>query len=158
MANLSDRPTQVDDIVAVANAGRVRRLLTDTNFRVLSVEPYRDAKGQFNAIAQVEVDLYPDTLITIPDSKRYDVRRVPFCRVDIRKALKDAELEFDELGRLKVGSVADVNGFIETLGEVVSVDPEEVLFTAVSETLAAIRFKSDSLGYTGQVTLVAGEE
>lgn len=153
MANLADRPTQLDDILALANEDTNRKLLTDDNFKIISVEPYSEPREKYNTVAVIEIDLYPDVSDDLIKCARYATRRVPFTRLTIKDALARAEVSLDKLGRLKVNSVADVDAVLSSFVDKVLIDPEEVMFMSVNEKSAVIRAKKDSLGFTGSLTV-----
>lgn len=153
MANLADRPTQVEDITALANAKHLRHHLTEENFTIVSIDDYHDERGQFNAIAVVEIDLYPKVTIPMARDTRYMRKRIPFNRVDLKKSMVDSGFTPDKFGRFKIDSVADVDAFVSAVAEKINVDPKEVSFVKVGDTLASVRVKASSLGLTGQITV-----
>lgn len=153
MSDLSTRLTSVDDIVAVVNAKQARKMLTETNYTVLSVEGYSEPQALYNSIVKVRVDLLEGTSLPVPESDRFSIRRIPIYRLTLKDAFKRAGLTMDKLGRFKTTTVADKDAFIASIKDKLNLDPEEISFAKISDDIAVIRAETLSLGFTGNVTI-----
>lgn len=158
MSNLLERPTQIEDIVKTVNAPMLAKLLGEENFTVLSIRPYSEARQVYNAIAEVEIDLFPGTTLEIPHSERYTKRRVPFTRISLLDAMKQAGVGLDSMNRVKVSDISSVDAFITSIGKLINFDADELELLPSTETSAAIRAKVTSLGFTGKITITTEED
>lgn len=158
MADLSNRLTTVDDVVAVVNAREARSLLTETNYEILSVEPYSESRQLYNTIVKVKVDLLEGTHLPVPDTERYSIRRVPCYRLTLKEAFKRVGIPFDKVGRYRVGAVTDINAFIASVKDKINFDPEELSYTRIDDETAVVRAVSTSLGFIGNITVTTIDE
>lgn len=158
MSDLSNRLTTVDDIVAVVNAKEARKMLTETNYTVLSVENYSQPQTRYNSIVKVRVDLLEGTTLPVPESERYSIRRIPIYRLALKDAFKRAGLAMDKMGRFKVTTVADKDAFIASVKDKINLDPEEISFVKISDDISVVRAENMSLGFTGNITITILDE
>lgn len=158
MSDFTTRPTSVDDVVALVNAKEARKLLTDSNFEILSIENYSEPRQRYNSIATVRIDLLQGTGLPVPDTERYSKRRIPFYRLTLKEAFQRVGLPLDKKGRFKVDTVADLGGFIASVAEKINLTPDEISFVKISEDTAVIRAEALSMGFTGNATITILDE
>lgn len=133
---------------------RVKKNLTETNFEVLSVEPYADAKGTFNTRALVEVDLHPelgDSKVNLKD--RYLKKIVRFNRLDLTEACKLAGLNTNSKGHPLVLDVSDMDRVLEELKPKINIESSDVTYRRTTQSAGVLVAKPESLGYTGHVVV-----
>jgi hypothetical protein len=85
MAAPVDNTATLKSLVSVANSKIEPKILTDRNFKVLSIKPLRSTTSPHNTVASVQVDLAGDSPIAIVSSDRYSRRLVEFTRIDLKK-------------------------------------------------------------------------
>lgn len=158
MSDLTTRPTSVDDVVALVNAKEARKLLTDSNFEILSIENYSEPRQRYNSIATVRIDLLQGTGLPVPDTERYSKRRIPFYRLTLKEAFQRVGLPLDAKGRFKVDTVADLDGFISSVASKINLTPEEISFVKIGEDTAVLRAEQLSMGFTGNATITIADE
>lgn len=147
----------VEDAVNLTNPKMVRKLLDNGNFEVLSIYPFKDPRKIHNTRAKIKVDRFPGNTAKIPNELRYSIRRILFNRVPLQTAMTVAGFAVDEFGRFNVGSVTDAASFVNGIRDKVHIEETEIYFKPSLDAATLVRAKRDSLGYTGQITVVGGE-
>lgn len=143
----------VQNLLLVQNKKQDRNFLTKENFRVINVRPHLDQTGQFNTIVHVLVDLYPGLKIQLLDEQRYELRHVLLKRLDLEQAVRIAGGKFNSVRRHIVDAANNKEDAIRALAPLLHIDPDEVTWRATGKEVGVLTAKSDSLGYTGHVTL-----
>lgn len=154
MPTLQNVPTTLPALTAVVNARQSRSLLTETNFEVLEVMPYKDARSGFNTMVKIRLDLFPDTVIPVVDTDRYSIRYVPATRIPFKDAIANAALPTNELGHVLVTDPSTLTAVLTELAPLIAIDPLEVTFAVVNETTSVIQARGDSLGFLGGFTVI----
>lgn len=153
MSDPGSKTLLVKSLVAITNEMNQRDIITNDNFQVLNVRPLLDETGAVNTIVHIRVDLYPDVNLPLDDRYRYDTRSVVVKRLDLEQAIRTAGGGFNSLRRHIVDSVNTKEDVIRALAPLLHIDPDEVTYRIIQEDLAVMYAKSDSLGYTGHVTV-----
>lgn len=143
----------VESLLLLQNKKQYRNFLTKENFRVVSVRPHLDETGQFNTIVHVLVDLYPGLKIELPQDQRYELRPVLLKRLDLEQAVRIAGGKFNSVRRHIVQAANNKEDAIAALAPLLHIDPDEVTWRATEKEVGVLTAKSNSLGYTGHVTL-----
>ncbi len=143
----------LDSIVSIANSGIKPKLLTATNFEVLSVEPFKESTSGHNTLVTVKIDLgAASPLIAMTEADRYAKRSVKLTRIDLLDVVKFREIETNELGQylIEAETIADV---IEALDFAANPNELEEIVVDEENGISIIRAVPNSLGYKGQFTI-----
>ena len=154
MAAPVDNTATLKSLVSVANSKIEPKILTDRNFKVLSIKPLRSTTSPHNTVASVQVDLAGDSPIAIVSSDRYSRRLVEFTRIDLKDIANFRAIPKNEKGQY-IGEITDAASVITLLNAAIEED-ELVLITTADATV--VKAAEDSLGYIGAITFagVAG--
>ena len=148
MAAPVDNTATLKSLVSVANSKIEPKILTDRNFKVLSIKPLRSTKSPHNTVASVKVDLAGDSPIAIVSSDRYSRRLVEFTRIDLKDIADFRAIPKNEKGQY-IGEITDAASVITLLNAAIEED-ELVLIKTADATV--VKAAEDSLGYIGAIT------
>lgn len=148
MAAPVDNTATLKSLVSVANSKIEPKILTDRNFKVLSIKPLRSTTSPHNTVASVQVDLAGDSPIAIVSSDRYSRRLVEFTRIDLKDIANFRAIPKNEKGQY-IGEITDAASVITLLNAAIEED-ELVLITTADATV--VKAAEDSLGYIGAIT------
>ena len=148
MAAPVDNTATLKSLVSVANSKIEPKILTDRNFKVLSIKPLRSTTSPHNTVALVQVDLAGDSPIAIVSSDRYSRRLVEFTRIDLKDIANFRAIPKNEKGQY-IGEITDAASAIALLNAAIEED-ELVLITTADATI--VKAAEDSLGYIGAIT------
>lgn len=163
MATDSLKPSELENELALDNGGMSKKVIvageegseipTVTNFRILSVRKHHDSRNRYNTVAVVEVDRFPELPKEVKSVKRYRRRKVPFTRVHLNEAFALAGFTKTATKAYQVTTVESADALIAAIVAKLNIDVNEVTFVKVSEKVATLTAKPDSLGFIGRVTL-----
>lgn len=155
MAAPVDNTATLKSLVSVANSKIEPKILTDRNFKLLSIKPLRSTTSPHNTVASVQVDLAGDSPIAIVSSDRYSRRLVEFTRIDLKDIANFRAIPKNEKGQY-IGEITDAASVIDLLNAAIGED-ELVLIKTADATV--VKAAEDSLGYVGAITFAgaAGE-
>lgn len=148
-----DQAPTVANITDAVNANIEKRLLTDTNFKVLSVRPYTDLNGVYNTVARISVDLYANisSAIAIPTSDRFSEKEVLFRRIDLAEAA-----DYNNIKKFMVvyylAEINTVSDLADVLNSPITDDDVEILKVYDATIVTA---KPNSLGWVGSITFAS---
>lgn len=148
MAAPVDNTATLKSLVSVANSKIEPKILTDRNFKVLSIKPLRSTTSPHNTVASVQVDLAGDSPIAIVSSDRYSRRLVEFTRIDLKDIANFRAIPKNEKGQY-IGEITDAASVIDLLNAAIEED-ELVLIKTADATV--VKAAEDSLGYVGAIT------
>lgn len=163
MANDSLNPSELENELALDNGGMSKKVMvageegseipTVTNFRILSVRKHNDSRKRYNTVAVVEVDRFPELPKSVKSVNRYRRRKVPFTRILLSEAFAKAGFTATETKAYQVTTVDSLTAITDSIVAKLNIDPNEVTFLKVSNKVATLTAKPDSLGFIGRVTL-----
>lgn len=163
MANDSLKPSELENELVLDNGGMSKKVIvageegseipTVTNFRILSVRKHHDSRNRYNTVAVVEVDRFPELPKEVKSVKRYRRRKVPFTRVHLNEAFALAGFTKTATKAYQVTTVESADALIAAIVAKLNIDVNEVTFVKVSDKVATLTAKPDSLGFIGRVTL-----
>lgn len=148
MAAPVDNTATLKSLVSVANSKIEPKILTDHNYKVLSIKPLRSTTSPHNTVASVQVDLAGDSPIAIVSSDRYSRRLVEFTRIDLKDIANFRAIPKNKKGQY-IGEITDAASVITLLNAAIEED-ELVLITTADATV--VKAAEDSLGYIGSLT------
>lgn len=148
MAAPVDNTATLKSLVSVANSKIEPKILTDRNFKLLSIKPLRSTTSPHNTVASVQVDLAGDSPIAIVSSDRYSRRLVEFTRIDLKDIANFRAIPKNEKGQY-IGEITDAASVLTLLNAAIEED-ELVLIKTADATV--VKAAEDSLGYVGAIT------
>lgn len=141
----------LESIVSVANAKVESKILTDENFEVLSVQPFRESTSTHNTLVTVKIDLgVSHPLIAIPESDRFTKRTVKLTRINLADVAKFRNIPVNEKGQYIIDA-GDVTELATALGANFDDTDVEIVDVSEDDGLAIFRAKPDSLGWIGRI-------
>lgn len=154
MAAPVDNTATLKSLVSVANSKIEPKILTDHNYKVLSIKPLRSTTSPHNTVATVQVDLAGDSPIAIVSSDRYSRRLVEFTRIDLKDIADFRVIPKNAKGQY-IGEITDVASAISLLNASILEDEITLIKTADATVVKAV---DTSLGYIGAVTFAGASE
>ena len=145
-----DNTATLKSLVSVANSKIEPKILTDRNFKLLSIKPLRSTTSPHNTVASVQVDLAGDSPIAIVSSDRYSRRLVEFTRIDLKDIANFRAIPKNEKGQY-IGEITDAASVLTLLNAAIEED-ELVLIKTADATV--VKAAEDSLGYVGAILLL----
>lgn len=154
MAAPVDNTATLKSLVSVANSKIEPKILTDRNFKLLSIKPLRSTTSPHNTVASVQVDLAGDSPIAIVSSDRYSRRLVEFTRIDLKDIANFRAIPKNEKGQY-IGEITSAASVIDLLNAAIGED-ELVLIKTADATV--VKAAEDSLGYIGAITFAGAAD
>lgn len=154
MAAPVDNTATLKSLVSVANSKIEPKILTDGNFKLLSIKPLRSTTSPHNTVASVQVDLAGDSPIAIVSSDRYSRRLVEFTRIDLKDIANFRGIPKNEKGQY-IGEITSAASVIDLLNAAIGED-ELVLIKTADATV--VKAAEDSLGYIGAITFAGAAD
>ena len=154
MAAPVDNTATLKSLVSVANSKIEPKILTDHNYKVLSIKPLRSTTSPHNTVASVQIDLAEDSPIAIVSSDRYSRRLVEFTRIDLKDIADFRGIEKNAKGQY-VADITDAASAISLLNASILEDEITLIKTADATVVKAV---DSSLGYVGAVTFAGVHE
>lgn len=146
---VNTNPTSLASLVSIVNSKVESKLLTDSNYEVLSVKPLTSSTSKHNTVAEIRVDLglnAPTKILTAND--RYSRRSVEFTRIDLKDIAKFRGLTINAKGQI-VSEATDIASVIELLGAAIA--EAELKLIPLSDAFI-VKAVENSLGYVGAIT------
>lgn len=147
---VNTNPSSLTSLVNIVNSKVEPKLLTDSNYEVLSVKPLTTSTSKHNTVAEIRVDLglnAPTKILTAND--RYSRRQVEFTRIDLKDIAKFRGLTINAKGQI-VTTATDIAGIIELLDAEIA--ESELKLIPLSDAFI-VKAVDDSLGYVGSITI-----
>ena len=146
---------RLGSLLALKNNRTAARLLTKTNFKVVSVKPILSMPGY--AEITIDIDQYPGVPDNEIEEPRYKTRVVNMPRLHLTSAFRMLDYDVNADGSFVVPDLnvdATVTEVIELLASKIALLPTDFSLRKNGEQLVLIA-NINSLGFTGYVTLTA---
>ena len=159
--NTNNSANNVDAVTALTNAATIRKLLRlpnedgKTNFEIIQVRSISELANGHNCEVTIRVDLaFGHEGLPVPENERYSVRTETVRRIDLKDVAEFAELELNDKQQY-IGAGSTVEEVATLLGAALTED--DITVSPIKDVFW-VRAKDTSVGYTGMLTIAAGEE